>query len=215
MKFAKTPAPKMITRPISPAIASRWRMKRRRAYDHWLRALISSPASTVESSTPAGAGSIPSIVCSSGATVSDSAGVVVGSVIADPRIQVAVDHVGDQVEHDDDHRGHDEVRHHRVVIRVLQALDEVIADPVEREDRLRDDRAAEQSTEVERGDRHDRDEGVPEDMAHDHAPFRDAFGACGPYVVAVDHVEHRRAHVSAVQREADDAESRYRQCDVL
>src|SRR5438309_5089616 len=111
MKFAKTPAPKMITRPISPAIASRWRMKRRRAYDHWLRALISSPASIVESNNPAGAGSIPSIACSTGATCSDgSTGLVVGSVIPDSRVQIPVDDVGDQVEGDDDHRRHDEVR---------------------------------------------------------------------------------------------------------
>ena len=49
MKPAKIPAPKMTTRPNNPISASRWRKKRMRAYDHWLRTLSSRPAAWVSS----------------------------------------------------------------------------------------------------------------------------------------------------------------------
>ena len=39
----------MTTRPNNPISASRWRKKRMRAYDHWLRTLSSRPAAWVSS----------------------------------------------------------------------------------------------------------------------------------------------------------------------
>src|SRR5579864_4692871 len=199
------PAPKMMTSPTTPTIASRWRRNLRRAYDHWLRTWSSRPAAAVASSRRSGAGMMPSMACSTGATVPEGprwAGV--GSVIPDARVEVPVQDVGDEVKDDDDDRGHHEIRHHRVEIRVLQAVDEVVAEAVEAEDRLRDDRTAEQAAEVERRHGHDRDERVPDDVAGDHPPLRQALRPRGPHVVAVDHVQHRGAHVPAVQREADD-----------
>jgi hypothetical protein len=85
-----------------------------------------------------------------------------------------------------------------------EPLDEVVANPVQAEHGLRDDQAAEQGAEVQRGDGRQRNERIAEDMSHDHAPLGQAFGACSADVVRVDHVEHRRAHETAVQGEADE-----------
>ena len=49
-----------------------------------------------------------------------------------------------------------------------QRVDEVEAHPVEREDRLGDDRAAEDRAEVERDERDERDQRVPERVLHRH-----------------------------------------------
>src|SRR5579862_9183068 len=217
MYGARIPAPKMITRPNNPSIARRWRKKRIRAYDHWLLTLRSRPAWRVPSTpgSPSPSIIVPSTAPAtawSGAIISPSNPCVVGksspescltSVITDPWVEEAVQDVRDQVEHDDRDRRDQEIVHHRVQIQLLQAQEEEVADPVEREDGLGDDRAAEQCAEVDRGDRRDRDQRVAEDVLHDHLPLRHALGAGGADIVAVDHVQHRGAHVAAVDREAD------------
>src|SRR3954471_8193814 len=220
---ATIPAPKMITRPNNPMSARRWRKKRMRAYDHWLRTLRSRPAAWVSSTSgaiePSGAITSPSTACAVGKRESSfgAIGPCVGliSVIADARIEEAVEDVGDQIEDDDEDRRDEEIGHHLVEIEGAERLYEPEADAVERKDGLRDDRAAEQGAEVERGDRGDGNQRVAEDMAHDHAPLRDALRARGTHVVAVDHVEHRGSHVAAVEGEADDAEGRDRQRKML
>src|SRR6266568_1476241 len=182
----------MTTRPNNPSSARRWRKKRMRAYDHWLRTLNWSPASKVVSRPAMGASASPSIVAVTGVTSLASPGCeTVGSVIADARVEEAVGDVRDQVEDDDDDRRHEEGGHHRVEIQVVEALHEEVADAVEREDGLRDDRAPEQAADVERCDRRDGNQRVAEDVAHDHPPLRHALSASGAHVVAVDHVEHR------------------------
>src|SRR5437870_5340205 len=121
----------MMTRPTVPIIASRWRRKRCRAYDHWLRALSSRPSAPVVSwGRTAG---IPS----TNGTGSRLTGVV-GSVIADPWVEEAVEDVGDQVEDDDRDRDDDQVPHDRVHVALAELVDEVVAHPVEGEDRLGD-----------------------------------------------------------------------------
>src|SRR3982751_5213174 len=98
---AKIPEPKMTISATRPPIASRWRRKRRRAYDHWLRALTSSPASTVASTRPTVPGCSMSLTCATSGFWSWSG---VSSVIADPRIEISVEDVRNQVEEDDDRR---------------------------------------------------------------------------------------------------------------
>src|SRR6185312_1129566 len=104
------PAPKITIRPNSPSSARRWRKKRIRAYDHWLRTLNWRPASRVPSTAPWGASTSPSIACVAGATESAWAGGRgdegrLDSVIADARIEEAVGDVRDQVEDHDYDRG--------------------------------------------------------------------------------------------------------------
>src|SRR5579862_7997745 len=185
MYGARMPAPKMITRPNNPSIARRWRKKRIRAYDHWLRTLRSRPAWSVPSTpgSPSASIVVPSTAPAtppSGATTPPSNPCVVGksspeswrtSVITDARVEEAVQDVRDQVEHHDRDCRDQEIVHHRVEIQLLEAEEEEVADPVQREDGLRDDRAAEQRAEVDRGDRRDRDQGVAEDVLHDHLPL--------------------------------------------
>src|SRR5436189_4276675 len=130
---------------------------------------------------PYGAGIIPGwIGCSTGATFSLSwSGFAEGSisVIPDAWIEIAVQHVGYEVEDDDDQRCDHEIRHDRVQVARLQLLDEVVADAVEREHGLRDDRTAEQSADVQRGDGDDRDQCISHDVAGDDLPLGHAFRA--------------------------------------
>src|SRR2546423_2047531 len=139
----------MTTSPKGRMRASRCRKKRLRAYDHWLRTLSSRP-SAAASADPAvpKAGPWPP-GCER-----------VDSLIANARVEEAVEDVCDEVEHDDDHRGDDKVRHDGVRVAAGQRIEEEDAETVEREDRLRDDRAPENAAEVERHDRDDRDHRV-------------------------------------------------------
>src|SRR5205814_10429747 len=178
MRPAKIPAPKMTTRPNNPISASRWRKKRMRAYDHWLRTLSSSPAAWVSSTAPTtefGAMFSPSSPWAEGKRESSLGargpwGGLLASVIADARVEEAVRDVGDQVEDDNCDRRDQQVGHHRVEIEVVETLDEEEADAVEREHGLRDDRAAQQRAEVEGGDCRDGNQRVAEDVAHEHPP---------------------------------------------
>src|SRR3954451_193808 len=106
MKPAKIPALKMTTRRNNPTSASRWRKKRMRAYDHWLRTLSSRPAawvsSTVASIDPSRAMISPSTACFVGkrewslGAIGPCSGLI--SVIPDARVEEAVGDVRDQVE---------------------------------------------------------------------------------------------------------------------
>ena len=75
------------------------------------------------------------------------------SVIAHTRVEQAVRDVGDQVEDDDHHGGDHQERHHRIRVVAEERVDEVEPHPVEREDGLGDDGAAERCAEVERDER--------------------------------------------------------------
>src|SRR6476660_7907628 len=77
------------------------------------------------------------------------------SVIANPRIENAVDDVGDQVEHHDHDSSDHQPCHHRIWIGCLKGVDEVGTHAVEGEDLLGHDCTAEDAAEIER---HDRDQ---------------------------------------------------------
>src|SRR5690242_3035794 len=106
MRFANTPAPKTMSSTTRPVIARRWRRKRARAYDHCDRVLSSRPASVVASTTP-GACTAMSLTwwIIVGSKPPGSSRLI--SVIPDPRVEIAVEDVGDQIEDDDDRRRHE------------------------------------------------------------------------------------------------------------
>src|SRR6056297_4061961 len=91
-----------------------------------------------------------------------------GSVIADPRVEKAIEDIGDQVEEDDQH-GEDEGQrhHHRQVIRE-QRGDEQLADAVHLEHVLGDDGAAEDRRHVERDHGDHRDHRVAQHVDRHH-----------------------------------------------
>src|SRR5262245_60600095 len=131
----------MMVSTIRLAIASRWRKKRLRAYAHWLRALISSPCSWT--SAYSSARTAPSVAGVAGAILAGSGPTsIVGiappprlssSVIPDPRVDVGVRDVGDQVEDDDRRGGDHQPGHYRVGVLVEEVPDEVGAHAVELE----------------------------------------------------------------------------------
>src|SRR5688572_5455688 len=168
--------------------ASLCRKKRMRAYAHWLRASSSTPCSYVRSmlglpTTDGSSGSATLPVASPAlpgrATLADdmwsssrssgsmSAGRRV-SVIAHSRIEHAIEDVRDEIE-DDEHRRRDhQPCHDRVRIGAAERADEVEAHAVEREHRLRDDRATDEGAEVQGDHRHERHERVAERVAERH-----------------------------------------------
>src|SRR5438270_8700932 len=160
----------MTINPRSPMIASRWRKNLRRAYDHWLRVLTSMPSAAATFTSAATASGMPFPSTSAGGGPS-STGVVVGSVIANPRVEEAVQDVGQEVEDDHGDRDDHDVGHHRVDVARLQTGDEEVPHSVERENRLGDDRSAEQRAELERRDGHDGNERISDDVPEDHQPF--------------------------------------------
>src|SRR5258705_3582260 len=100
---------------------------------------------------------MPSMGCDGGGMTAASRPALT-SVIPNPRIEESVENVCNQIEEDDERGGHGQVRHHRIDVQLAELRDEVVAHPVEREDRLGDDRAAEQGAEVERRDGDNRDQ---------------------------------------------------------
>src|SRR5882757_11447183 len=113
-----------MTNPTRPPIASRWRRKRVRAYDHWLRVFISRPASTVASMIPVSDGCATSLTCATSGFFSPSG----GSVIPNSRIEIAVENVGDEVGRDDDHGRDHQICHDGIDVLRKELLDEVVAD---------------------------------------------------------------------------------------
>ena len=82
------------------------------------------------------------------------------------------------------------------------------------EDPLGDDGAADDSADVERDDRGDRDERVAERVTHDDRALGEALGASGADVVLVHHLEQARPRVAGVGRERDQDERDGRQQQV-
>src|ERR1051325_1726467 len=124
---ANTPQSRIPTRTTRLPIASRCRMKRRRAYAHWLRAFSSRPDSNASSDSVMSAGTpSPSAV-----TPGWTSGVPVGttpwstwtrgsgswrcvSVKANAWVEEAEHEVGQQIEEDDHGRGHHQPGHDHV-----------------------------------------------------------------------------------------------------
>src|SRR2546425_9633301 len=133
----------------------------------------------------------------------------VSSTGTETGIEDAIEHVDQEVD-DDERRGGQEHRalHDRIVA-VVDRLDRQPADPRPREDGLRHDRAGEKLTELEAGDRDDRQRGVAQRVLADHERLRHALRARRAHEVGAQHLEHRgareprdRRHRERAQREA-------------
>src|SRR3954451_2097381 len=227
---AKTPQRITKTRMTRLPIARRGRRKRPRAYAHWLRAVRSRPDSYDSSeSLSSGARSVgvpgsgrscaPAGYMLSRRSTAGPPGVPGSgrcvSVKADAWVKETEDEVRDQVEHHDHRRRDHQPRHDHVRLTTGERIDEVAAHSRKPVDRLRDDRAAEERAEVDRRERHQRDERVAERMLEDHAPLYKPLRASRSDVVGVDHLEHRGAHEAVVAGDADDCERHDRQHEML
>src|SRR5919106_6824294 len=137
------------------------------------------------------------------------------SVIAHAGIEDAVEDVRDEVEDDDRRRRDHQPGHHRVGIVRAEGIDEVEAHPVEREHGLRDDRAPEQAAEVERHDRHDRDQRVAEGVLHRHAPLVQPLRPRGAHVVGIDDLEHGRPQEARVGGDAGHHQHHHRHDEMV
>src|SRR2546422_2615033 len=110
-----------------------------------------------------------------------------------PRVEVGVEDVNDQIdEHEGGREEEDRRLHHRIVA-VVDGLDRQSADARPGEDRLGDDRAAEQRAQLDPDDGHDRDGGVFEGVLPDDGWIAHALGPRRPDVGLAQHLEHARA----------------------
>src|SRR5207247_177056 len=112
---------------------------------------------------------------------------------ADAGIEDAIEHVDGEVD-DDEERGRDEddALHDRVVA-VVDRLDGEPAHPRPREHGLGHDGAAEQGSELEPGDGHDRHGRVLQRVLGDDQRLGQALGTRGADVVRAQDLEHGRA----------------------
>ena len=100
---------------------------------------------------------------------------------------------GERQQHvDEREQQHDRLRHREVL--VGDRLVGEVAEPVEREDGLDHDRAAEQEAELHGGERHHRHQRVAQRVLEDDAGARQALGARGADVVGGEHLDHAGAH---------------------
>src|SRR5436190_19616792 len=138
---------------IRLATASLWCRKRRTMTSVWLRARTVNSRSGAAATPAPGCGPEGTLV-SVGASFASVGGRL---VIANPRVEYAVQQVGDQVEDDDDQSRDKQPTGDRISIVVADRSQQEIAHAVPLEDRLRDDGATQDGGEVERHDRCQRD----------------------------------------------------------
>src|SRR6056297_1313214 len=162
---------------------------------HWLRGGASGPLSASASIGAGDAGR--------------------GSVIADSRVEKAVQDIGDQVEHDDEEGENKRDCHYHRQIAGEQRRDEQLAKAVYLEHVLRDDRTAEDGRHVERDDGDDRDHRIAQDVDGDDNGLRQPLGAGGADIILVEVVEHRSAHVATDLSRGLQRQHHYRQDHLL
>ena len=96
-------------------------------------------------------------------------------------------------------------REHRRHVELPDRLGRVLADALEVEDRLGEDRAAaEHGAEVEAPERHDRDQRVAQHVLEEHPALGEPLGARRAHVVLVDRVEDVRAQHARVHADEQD-----------
>src|SRR4051794_22070735 len=102
-----------------------------------------------------------------------------GSAIGHTWIQIGVHDVHDQVKQDDEEGREQDRPLHAWQVEALDALERVATDARDVEDRLGEDRAAEQDADVEAEDRDHRRHRAAHAMVHHHAPLAQALRARG------------------------------------
>ena len=123
--------------------------------------------------------------------------------VADPRVDVRVQHVDHEVEEGHREGVQDGHRHQHAVVVLADRRDVVAADARDREDRLDDERAGDQERERRAEDGHDRDERVADHVPGHDVAVGDALALGGPDVVLAGHLEHRGSRVSRDDRDRE------------
>src|SRR6266508_3265431 len=120
----------------------------------------------------------------------------------DPGVEEAIRHVHEQIrEHVGDGGEQDDPLHERIVLR-QDRVDRELSDALPREDRLDDDAARQETTELQADHGHHWDEGVAQRMAeHDGAAVQ-PFRPRGADVLAREHLEQGRACEARDERRA-------------
>src|SRR5438309_755807 len=157
------------TSSVAPSIPVAERRKRRRAATHRDGAAC-APASTGDGTAVALAPAM--------------------SGVPDARIQNRVHEVHDETDDDDEERDDDHGRLHDGVVTGRDGVQNVTADTDSAEDRLGEDRPAEERSELQPDDGHDRNEGVLERVTEDNHPCREAFRGRWHEVIAAQDLEH-------------------------
>src|SRR2546425_5929341 len=132
-----------------------------------------------------------------------------GLAETDPGIQVAIQHVHDDVHADEQDRDPEDRALHERVVALNDRGEEHAADAGNREHLLDDDRAAEQLTDSDAEERDHDDETVPEDVPADDDPRGQPLRGRGPDVVRAEDIEHRRPR-HAHRRRGEAEPERYR-----
>ena len=129
-------------------------------------------------------------------------------------IHHAVGHVHQQVDYDDG-GGEDEDRAlHGRIVALGDRVDQVAAHPGPREDRLREDRAAQQPAELIAEHGHHRDERVLQRVLDDHQPLGQPLGACGAHEILPEDLEHPGARLARQHAGAEESEAHGREHQV-
>src|SRR2546425_412323 len=101
----------------------------------------------------------------------------------DAWVQPCVAQIDGQVDEKDDAAGEEDESLDRRVVARGDRIDEVLSDARPGEDRLDDDRSAQERRQPDAGDGDDRAERVPQDVAADDDPLAQALGARRTHVV--------------------------------
>src|SRR5471032_162322 len=125
----------------------------------------------------------------------------------DPRIEQRVDEVDDRIRQDDEEGGVDDRRENHGQVEVLQRVERQLADPVQPEHDLGQERpTSDERSEVEAEEADERDQRRPQRMTEHHPLLRDPLGARGADVVLLLRLDERRAEHARV-----DADEEHRQ----
>src|SRR4051812_19627241 len=134
----------------------------------------------------------------------------------DPRVQIRVGDVDERREDDDERRAVKRHAHQRRQVLLVDRLGRVVADPVDRVDRLGDDRpTAEHGGEVEPEQRHDRNERGAQRVLDEDLARRQPLCLGRPHEVLVDRVEDVRTQNPTVEADEEDGEREPRQQQVV
>src|SRR5262249_25821873 len=187
-----TTATTMAKSTTAPRAASRWRRKRRNASSH------------SESAFVAGAAAGEEATCSVGLRV------LTGLSVRNPRIEPAVQQIGDQVEQHDQARENERDCHDDGRVVGEDGADQQGPDARHPEDLLGDDRAREDGRDLQRHQGQDGNEGIAHRVLHDGRLLGESLGPGGVDVVELNYFEHGRAHEARQRGALEEAEDRHR-----
>src|SRR3954452_21615085 len=193
-------------------MAGLWRRKRLHASCRWLRLWVVGSATASSGGIGArGGASTAAASMRPGAAGRSGTPLWRSSRIADPRVQERVQDVRDEVEQDHERYRDHQPRQDDHVIAGVHRVDEEAPHPGPGEDRFGDDETARDRSHVEGHLRRDRDQRVAHRVPNDDATLAEPLRASRTEEVALEHLQHARAHVAAVHRDDLDRHHENRQ----